>query len=105
MQCMLLKNFAAEFPRHGLAHLLEMYCDVQADKRYQMADWRIRFDFLSFFRFIPLIEVAIDRSRKKCLTMHDPTRIICSISTTTYEMPFLTVLNLVHLPVHHLQLI
>jgi exosome complex exonuclease RRP6 len=25
-----------------LAHLLEMYCDFTPDKRYQLADWRIR---------------------------------------------------------------
>ncbi len=31
-----------EFPRHGLATLLEMYCDFSPDKRYQLADWRIR---------------------------------------------------------------
>ncbi|KAI0643061.1 ribonuclease H-like domain-containing protein [Trametes meyenii] len=31
-----------DFPRHGLATLLEMYCDFTADKRYQLADWRIR---------------------------------------------------------------
>jgi exosome complex exonuclease RRP6 len=31
-----------DFPRHGLAQLLEMYCDVLPDKRYQTADWRIR---------------------------------------------------------------
>ncbi|KAF8259405.1 ribonuclease H-like domain-containing protein [Lactarius quietus] len=32
-----------EFPRHGLAALLRrMYCDFSADKRYQLADWRIR---------------------------------------------------------------
>ncbi|GBE85266.1 Exosome complex exonuclease rrp6 [Sparassis crispa] len=31
-----------EFPRHNLATLLEMYCDFTADKRYQLADWRIR---------------------------------------------------------------
>ncbi|KAJ4497032.1 ribonuclease H-like domain-containing protein [Lentinula lateritia] len=30
------------FPRHGLANLLEMYCDFSPDKRYQLADWRIR---------------------------------------------------------------
>ncbi|KAF8495725.1 ribonuclease H-like domain-containing protein [Russula emetica] len=29
-------------PRHGLATLLEMYCDFTPDKRYQLADWRIR---------------------------------------------------------------
>ncbi|KAJ3571226.1 hypothetical protein NP233_g3891 [Leucocoprinus birnbaumii] len=31
-----------DFPRHGLANLLEMYCDYIPDKRYQLADWRIR---------------------------------------------------------------
>jgi exosome complex exonuclease RRP6 len=31
-----------DFPRHGLAQLLEMYCDVIPDKRYQTADWRLR---------------------------------------------------------------
>ncbi|KAG9315669.1 ribonuclease H-like domain-containing protein [Chiua virens] len=31
-----------EFPKHGLAYLLEIYCDFIPDKRYQLADWRIR---------------------------------------------------------------
>ncbi|KAH8552731.1 ribonuclease H-like domain-containing protein, partial [Umbelopsis sp. PMI_123] len=31
-----------ELPSHGLAYLLKYYCDVDADKKYQMADWRIR---------------------------------------------------------------
>ncbi|KAI9510150.1 ribonuclease H-like domain-containing protein [Russula earlei] len=31
-----------DFPRHGLGTLLEMYCDFSPDKRYQLADWRIR---------------------------------------------------------------
>lgn len=30
------------FPQHSLAFLLQHYCDFVADKRYQMADWRIR---------------------------------------------------------------
>ncbi|EFJ50729.1 hypothetical protein VOLCADRAFT_58009, partial [Volvox carteri f. nagariensis] len=29
-------------PSFGLAYLLESICGVQADKRYQMADWRVR---------------------------------------------------------------
>ncbi|KAF7979235.1 hypothetical protein HWV62_43202 [Athelia sp. TMB] len=33
---------ALEFSRHGLANLLEAYCDFTPDKRYQLADWRIR---------------------------------------------------------------
>lgn len=30
------------YPHHGLANLLERFCGFAADKRYQMADWRIR---------------------------------------------------------------
>ncbi|KAF8496091.1 hypothetical protein JB92DRAFT_2991336 [Gautieria morchelliformis] len=29
-------------PKHSLAALLEMFCDFKPDKRYQLADWRIR---------------------------------------------------------------
>jgi hypothetical protein len=29
-------------PSAGLAHLLDHYCGVTADKRYQLADWRVR---------------------------------------------------------------
>ena len=28
--------------RFSLAHLLQVYCGIQADKQYQLADWRIR---------------------------------------------------------------
>jgi len=31
-----------EHPALGLAHLLNHYCSVQTDKKYQLADWRIR---------------------------------------------------------------
>lgn len=31
-----------EMGAHGLAFLLQHYCQVEADKRYQLADWRIR---------------------------------------------------------------
>ncbi|KAI4202549.1 MAG: hypothetical protein LQ350_002492 [Teloschistes chrysophthalmus] len=30
------------YPRHGLAHLLQRFTDYLPDKRYQMADWRMR---------------------------------------------------------------
>lgn len=30
------------FPKFSLAYLLKFYCDVDADKSYQTADWRIR---------------------------------------------------------------
>ncbi|KAK9762960.1 exosome nuclease subunit [Basidiobolus ranarum] len=31
-----------EFPSHSLAFLLKHYADIHADKKYQLADWRIR---------------------------------------------------------------
>ncbi|KAF9930774.1 exosome nuclease subunit [Linnemannia zychae] len=31
-----------EFGTHSLAHLLKVYADFDADKKYQLADWRIR---------------------------------------------------------------
>jgi len=31
-----------DFPGHSLAYLLQHYCDVIADKQYQLSDWRIR---------------------------------------------------------------
>ena len=33
---------ALELPRLGLAYLLQFYCDVTANKKFQLADWRIR---------------------------------------------------------------
>lgn len=30
------------YPYHGLANLLERFCNFGADKRFQLADWRIR---------------------------------------------------------------
>ena len=29
--------------RYSLAHLLKKYCNVEAQKQYQLADWRIRY--------------------------------------------------------------
>ena len=31
-----------ELPSYGLAYLLTYYCDIKANKKYQLADWRIR---------------------------------------------------------------
>jgi exosome complex exonuclease RRP6 len=35
---------ALGYPRHSLAYLLERFAKIQAEKKYQMADWRIRFE-------------------------------------------------------------
>lgn len=31
-----------EFTKFSLAYLLHFYCNVKADKKFQLADWRIR---------------------------------------------------------------
>ncbi|EKX38530.1 hypothetical protein GUITHDRAFT_59898, partial [Guillardia theta CCMP2712] len=31
-----------EFPSYGLAYLLHRFCEEEADKQYQLADWRVR---------------------------------------------------------------
>lgn len=42
-----------DFPQRSLAALLQTFCNIQADKRYQRADWRIRplpADFIQYAR-------------------------------------------------------
>lgn len=38
----LTRSRPAGYPQHSLAYLLERYTNFEADKRYQLADWRIR---------------------------------------------------------------
>ena len=35
-------SYPLEFERHSLAHLLQHYCGVTTNKKFQLADWRIR---------------------------------------------------------------
>jgi len=37
-----LASRALSYKKFSLAYLLDYYCQVTADKQYQMADWRIR---------------------------------------------------------------
>lgn len=39
-----------EIARHSFAFLLELYCSINADKKYQLADWRARYGFLMFMK-------------------------------------------------------
>lgn len=34
---------ALNLARHSLDHLLKHFCSVDSDKRFQLADWRIRY--------------------------------------------------------------
>jgi exosome complex exonuclease RRP6 len=33
----------AAYPQFGLAFLLKRFCNITADKKYQLADWRVRY--------------------------------------------------------------
>ena len=35
---------ALQYPSRGLAYLLKKFADFDADKKYQLADWRMRYD-------------------------------------------------------------
>ena len=35
-------SISLELARNSLAHLLSHYCDVTTNKKFQLADWRIR---------------------------------------------------------------
>ena len=37
------------YPGRGLAYLLKRFVDFDADKKYQLADWRIRYGFYDAF--------------------------------------------------------
>ncbi|KAJ3328860.1 Exosome component 10 [Blyttiomyces sp. JEL0837] len=69
-------SHALEMESHGLAFLMKYYCDVETNKKYQLADWRIRPltpEMLKYARmdthFLPYI---YDRMRNELLTRSDP---------------------------------
>lgn len=41
-----------EMNKHSYAYILERYCQVKADKKYQRADWRKRY----VFKFLVLVD-------------------------------------------------
>lgn len=67
----------------SLAFLMKKFVDFEADKKYQMADWRIREESQDV---VPILyaNVETDRYQKRCFIMPDLTPIIYSTSTTDY---------------------
>ncbi|KAI8819182.1 ribonuclease H-like domain-containing protein [Fimicolochytrium jonesii] len=65
-----------EMPHHGLAHLLKYYCNVETNKAYQLADWRIRplpKELLKYARSDTHYLLYIyDRMRNELLTLSNP---------------------------------
>ncbi|KAJ3210590.1 exosome nuclease subunit [Dinochytrium kinnereticum] len=68
-------SHALELPSHGLAYLLKFYCNVDTNKKFQTADWRIRplpKEMLKYARmdthYLPYI---YDRMRNEVLSRSD----------------------------------
>ena len=84
-----------DFSKHGLAALLEMYCDFIPDKRYQLADWRIRYVILQYL-FGTLIDInLLDHCQPKCFITPVLTPTSSYMYMTAYATHFWTVV------VHH----
>lgn len=61
-----------DFQKHGLANLLEAFCEFIPDKRYQLADWRIRYVEI-FFSLFASSRIAPVRNMYMCFFCHsDP---------------------------------
>lgn len=48
------------FEKYSLAYLLKKFCDVTANKQYQLADWRIRSEILFQISTIPVIFIVFN---------------------------------------------
>ena len=64
---------ALRFPAKGLAYVLQRFVNFEADKRYQLADWRLRYEYhfdscLFFFFFFFLFKFLILISFTRPLT-------------------------------------
>lgn len=100
-----------EFESFGLAHLLQFFCAVTADKQYQTADWRIRplsdvmkkyaqedthyllyiYDRMKAQAIAKgnetnnLLMTILNRSRDLCLTVYDKPQLTPDAYLKTYE--------------------
>jgi len=54
-----------EFPKFSLAFLLTHYCNISVDKKYQLADWRIRYIFIQCIK-VTEAQHFLDLFLKKC---------------------------------------
>ncbi|RIA84747.1 ribonuclease H-like domain-containing protein [Glomus cerebriforme] len=65
-----------ELPQKSLAYLLKQYCEIETDKKYQLADWRIRpipTEMLNYARSDTHYLLYIyDRMRNELITKSDP---------------------------------
>jgi len=68
------------FPTLSLAYLLKTFCNIDASKQYQLADWRIRFVF-DVKQKKNANEKNLDRCRMNMFDMHVMIHIIYCIST------------------------
>jgi exosome complex exonuclease RRP6 len=73
-------------PAFSLAYLLKSYCDIDANKQFQLADWRIRLieEFIFFENFIQFI--ILDLYQKTIFVMLVKIHIIFFIFMIYYEI-------------------
>jgi len=73
-------------PAFSLAYLLKSYCDIDANKQFQLADWRIRLieEFILFENFIQFI--ILDLYQKTIFVMLVKIHIIFFIFMIYYEI-------------------
>lgn len=49
---------ALQYPSRSLAYLLKKFVDFDADKKYQLADWRIRYELIMVLIYISYLSLA-----------------------------------------------
>lgn len=64
---------ALGYPQASLASLLSRFVKFDADKQYQMADWRVRYGYFPLPPFSPGFDGIADPCLRRCLSM--PVRI------------------------------
>jgi ribonuclease D len=99
-----------EMPSFGLAYLLKHYCDVNVDKKYQLADWRVRpipSEMLLYARqdthyllyvYDLMRNELVEKSRLlRSATVHDPPALLIdswhrsrTVALRVYEKPRVT---------------
>lgn len=69
------------FPRFSLAYLLKFYCDVDADKQYQLADWRIRWVLIIVSVFSLWCMIACTCAVEKTISRDDSMPLVIGFQT------------------------
>lgn len=75
-------------PAFSLAYLLKSYCDIDANKQFQLADWRIRLIKIILFCLLLIEENILDHYRKNIFVMQEKIHIIFFIYMIYYVIVY-----------------